>query len=430
MPSQLQPLPNSVNNLFRLLFAVMTLAFLANCFTPLHIHFDSIRYYNIKDCIEFGCAPDSFAATDYLPYGYTALLIILSKLGILNAFFIAFVNCIYLFAGTYFIQKIFKGLVHPLLLFVIILFNWTVIKFAAHPLSEMQYIFFSCTSLYCFHLYTQKKNYGWLALAFLSGFLTVLTRTVGVSILPALVLGVLYEHREQIKRIIRKNKLLVIVIIGVLVVALVALVFFAKQLKIDDYTHLLNERLGKGLGSFIGENIQNHLRELGEVLLNLPSSKLLDYLPASTGLALFIALGAGTLIWILYALFAKNSQIPFFIRMYLLFYIFIILNWPYYDPRFWVPVLPLLVAVLLRTPFNRWTWLKWLSRAWLAVYLALGFFAAGYALKTGFNKAEFAKKQANGVYRNEYETYFFGKPQSDTAGTVDPNVEQILKKYN
>lgn len=426
MQSQLQPLSNSTNNLLRLLFAVITLAFLANCFTPLHIHFDSVRYFNIKDCIEFGCAPDSFAATDYLPYGYTALLITLSKLGILNAFFIAFVNCLFLFAGVYFVQKIFKGLVHPYLLFVVVLFNWTVIKFAAHPLSEMQYIFFSCTSLYCFHLYTQKKSYGWLALAFVFSIFTVLTRTVGVSLLPALMLGVLYQHRAEIGRIIRKNKLL----ITGCIIALVVLAFFAKQLKIGDYTGLLNERLGNGLGSFIGVNLQNHLRELGEVLVNLPSGKLLEYLPPSAGMALFIALGAGTLLWLLYALFAKNSQIPFYIKMYLLFYSFIILNWPYYDPRFWVPVLPLLVAVLLRTPFNRWPWLKWLSRIYLSVYIALGVFAAAYALKLGFNKAAFAQKQANGVYRNEYETYFFGKPQSDTATMLDQNVEQILKKYN
>jgi hypothetical protein len=53
-----------------------------------------------------------------------------------------------------------------------------------------------------------------------------------------------------------------------------------------------------------------------------------------------------------------------------------------------------------------------------------------YSLKTGLNKEEFAKKQANGVYRNEYETYFFGKPLSDTAVHLDQNVVDILNRYN
>ncbi len=185
--------------IFRGLFAIMALAYMATCFTPLHIHFDSIRYYNIKDCIEFGCPPDSIAATDYLPYGYTGLLIALSKMGILNAFFIVFVNCVYLFTGIWFVQKIFREQLSSFLFYCIVLFSWTVIKFSAHPLSEMQYIFFSCASLYCFHLYTKQKGYKWMILAFVLGILTMLTRTVGISLIPRIGAGsdVPAQNRDQ-----------------------------------------------------------------------------------------------------------------------------------------------------------------------------------------------------------------------------------------
>jgi hypothetical protein len=416
----------SYNRIFRGLFAIMALAYLATCFTPLHIHFDSIRYYNIKDCIEFGCPPDSFAATDYLPYGYTGLLIALSKMGILNGFFIVLVNFIYLLLGIWFVQKIFREQLSPFLFYCIVLFSWTVIKFSAHPLSEMQYIFFSCASLYCFHLYTKQNGYKWMILAFLLGILTMLTRTVGISLIPALVLGVMYQHRTEISRIIRKNKLVLIAIL----VVLAGLAFFAKYLKVLDYTSLLKSSMGQGLGSFFGENLKNHLQELGEVFLNMPASKLMSYLPGAAGPALFIVFGLAVLVWFFWTLFARRSAIPFYIKMYLLFYSFIIINWPYYDPRFWVPVLPLIVAVLLQTPFSSKPWLRSLSKVYLGVYLMLGIFAAVYSLKTGLNKEEFAKKQANGVYRNEYETYFFGKPLSDTAVHLDQNVVDILNKYN
>ena len=116
--------------------------------------------------------------------------------------------------------------------------------------------------------------------------------------------------------------------------------------------------------------------------------------------------------------------------MYLLFYIIIIMNWPYYDPRFWVPVLPLMVIVILQTPFNSRPWLKGVSRIYLTAYLALGLFAAAYSLYVGLDKERFAKNQAKGVYRNEYEIDFFGKPQTDTAVYVDPEVLNILKKYD
>jgi hypothetical protein len=420
------PANTLVNRLVTLLLFAMALIYVAGCFTPLHIHFDSIRYFNIKDCIQYGCDPNSEVAKDYLPYGYTGLLIALSKVGILNAFSIVFVNCIYLFAALYFVSKIFKGLIHPALFVVIALFNWTVIKFAMHPLSEMQYLFFSSASLYCFYIYTQKKSYGALALAFVFAIGTVLTRTVGITLFPALILGILWQYRTELKRIIQKNKILLIV----LALAAVAMVFFAKQLKIVDYTSLLKEPLEKGLGNFIGENLKNHFTELAEVFVNMPANKVEGYLPGSTGKILFIAIGVVCLAWILICLFSSKSRIPFYIRAYLAFYIFIIFNWPYYDPRFWVPVLPLLVILVLRTPFTLSSLLKIFSRLYLAIYLLLGFAAAAYALYTGFNKERFSRSQAAGDYKNEYEIHFFGKPLTDTATQIDPNVVEILKKYD
>lgn len=421
------PINATMSNLFRLAMFGMAVVYLVSCFTPLHIHFDSIRYYNIKDCIEYGCPPDSFAATDYLPYGYTGLLITLSKLGVLNAFSITFVNCLFVFAGLFFVYKIFVGKVHPFLFAVLALFNWTVIKFVTHPLSEMQYIFFSGASLYCFYLYTQKKSYLHLALAFVFCLLTILTRTVGIALLPALVLGIVWEYRDQLKRVVQKNKLL---IAGVVVVGVAGVIFSASKLKITDYTNLLKGPLEKGVGNFLGENLKNHFTELTEVFFNTPSSKLMGYLPGSIGTGLFVALGVILFGWVMYNTFSKRSSIPFYIRMYLLFYSVIILNWPYYDPRFWVPVLPLLVVVVLQTPFNSKPLIKGVSRLYLAGYLALGLFAAAYSLYVGLNKERFAQKQASGVYRNEYETKFFGKPQSDTATHIDAEVLNILRKYD
>lgn len=420
------PTNTLVTRLFTFAMLAMGVIYITGSFTPLHIHFDSIRYYNIKDCIQYGCDPNSEAAKDYLPYGYTALLITLSKLGILTAFTVVFVNCLYLFAALYFVKKIFAKLVHPVLFVLIALCNWTVIKFAMHPLSEMQYLFFSCASLYCFHRYIQKKSYAQLALAFLFAIGTVLTRTVGISLIAALVLGIVYQHKAELTRIVRKNKILLIIV----ALAAVAVIFFAKPLKIRDYTSLLEGSLEKGIGNFIGENLKNHFTELAEVFINLPANKVTGFLPGSLGTVLFIVIGVVCLLWLLVCTFSSSSRIPFYIRAYMAFYMFIIFNWPYYDPRFWVPVLPLLVIFILRTPFRLPSLAKMLSRLYLAVYLLIGLLAAAYALYTGFNKERFARNQAAGDYRNEYEIHFFGKPQTDSATHVNQNVVDILEKYD
>jgi hypothetical protein len=420
------PINSTMGNLFKLAMYAMALVYLASCFTPLHIHFDSIRYYNLKDCMEHKCDPGSFAATDYLPYGYTTLLLIFSKLGILKSFSIILINCIYVFAGLYFIKKIFEQQVHTYLLIVVVLFNWVLIKFVTHPLSEMQYIFFSSASLYCFYLYRQKNSYFYLGLSFVLCILTIFTRTVGIALVPTLIFGVAWQHKEELKRIINKNKALLVIVAALCV----ALVFLARALKIVDYTNLLKGPLSQGVGHFLGTNLQNHFTELAEVFINLPSNKVMTYLPSSLGTIAFVALGVCCFAWFMYGTFSKRSNIPFFIRVYLLFYSFIILNWPYYDPRFWVPILPLIAAVILRTPFNSKPIIKAFGRLYLAVYLALGVFAALYSVYIGFDKERFSRNQAKGVYRNEYEVHFFRKPQSDTATHIDQNVLDILNKYD
>jgi len=425
MQQPLYPVNATVNRLITLALFVMAIIYLAACFTPLHIHFDSIRYYNIKDCIEHGCAPESFASKDFLPIGYTGLLLTLSKLGILNGFAIVFVNCLYLFAGLYFIRKVFDKLVHPVLFMVIALLHWTVIKFSMHPLSEMQYIFFSGASLYCFHSYLQKKSYWHLAFAFLFAIATFLTRTIGISLLPALVLGIMWQHRQQLRRLIKKNSILLIIII----LAGVALIYFGRE-KVMEYSSFLEGPLEKGLGNFIVDNAKHHFAELAELFINMPGNKLMSYLPASLGELAFILLGIVCFAWLMWSMFSSRARIPFYIRAYVLFYMFIIFNWPYYDPRFWLPLLPLMVIIIMRTPLSKPTWLKGVGRLYLGIYLLLGLLAAAYALYTGFDKERFARNQAAGEYRNEYEIHFFGKPLSDTATQVDQNVLEILNKYD
>jgi len=54
--------------------------YLLNCVSHLRLHTDMLRYFAIKDCVELGCPPDSVAAKDYLPWGYTGLLLLLSKI--------------------------------------------------------------------------------------------------------------------------------------------------------------------------------------------------------------------------------------------------------------------------------------------------------------------------------------------------------------
>jgi hypothetical protein len=54
--------------------------------------------------------------------------------------------------------------------------------------------------------------------------------------------------------------------------------------------------------------------------------------------------------------------------------------------------------------------------------------SVAYYTYTSFDKKELAKKQDAGIWRNEYETYFFGKSVQDSIPINDAVVD-ILKKY-
>lgn len=105
-------------------------------------------------------------------------------------------------------------------------------------------------------------------------------------------------------------------------------------------------------------------------------------------------------------------------------------NWPFYDPRFWVPVIPLMVIVIMQGALPLPKFFKYFASVALPVYIVMGLLSVGYITYTTFNKRSFANTQANGAYKNEYEIVFFGKPQSDTAIHINEEALHVIERYS
>jgi hypothetical protein len=424
LSSSLTPGRNRYDNLLRALFVVLAGVYLVNCLSPLRLCVDTIRYFGIKDCIEFGCDPNSDAAKDYMPYGYTMLLILLSKLGILRSFSIVLINCAYLFGGIFLVTKMTGQTARKWTVAVLILLNWTIIKFVTHPLSEMQYLFFSIASLYFFRQFDKSRKATPLILTFLAGILAFLTRSVGIALFAALIAGLLWIYRKQVIDILTKNKLL----IGILVLLVIGVVIFSRLLGLNHYSGVMSNQFQKGLTRF--SIIHWHFREWGEIGMNASIAKAAHYFPGNTGEIFFVGMGILFCVLFFYTLFFRKNTIPDIVKIYLLFYALLMFNWPFYDPRFWVPVLPLIIAVAVEAAAQMKNRVgKIVAILFLASYAAMGVGAVGYITYTSLHKEAFARSQANGVYRNEYETRFYGHPMSDTARKFDPLATNILNKY-
>jgi hypothetical protein len=409
--------------LFKWCIYILGFLYFLNCFTPLRLHYDMLRYFSIKDCIESKCPPGA-DPIDYLPYGYTALLLLFSKLGILRSFTLVLINCLYLFGGLFFVRKIFNYIRSPFFLFFLVLMNWAIIKFVTHALSELQYLFFSMAALYAFNKFIRNRNFRNLILAFLLAGLALLTRTVGIALIAAMLVTLIWEYRKKLIVLLKKNW---IVVVALALCAVMAIIF-SKQLGLDYYLSVIPRQFREGL--HFSKVLVWHFSEWGEILLNNPKAKMISFLPSPFGFWLFLITGILGVSGFIYICFIKNNNVPLIVKTYLFFYLLLLFNWPFPDPRFWVPIIPLIAAVISQNAFSQRPAMRLASFFCLSVYSVFGLIAISYITYTSFNKKELSKTQASGVFRNEYETHFFGKPLSDTATRVNPNLVDFLNKYD
>jgi len=425
--------------------------YLLNCFAPLRLEYDSVHYFSLKECLENVCPPGFRAAGDPHPMGYPILLWILARLGVLHAFVIAAINAFFLAGSLFFVQKSFPSSLRSGVFFPLVLFQWTVIKFFAYPLSEMQYLFFSAGCIFCFQKYAGGRYAGgkyvegkyaggkrmvWLAAAVMAAGLAFFTRSAGGVLAPALLAGSIWQHRQKLKANGVRNILLALA--GI--VCLVGVLYFSRALRLDLY---LNSFKDRNSGIVL---MREHFSEWGQLLLNVPGNKVTGLLPG-WGKWLLVLAGILLAALFLYALLIRRKEIPPVISVYLIAYSLLIFNWPFYDARFWIPVVPFVAMLVpsLGKPGRGKMWedgrqrerggkrvfrMGGILRVVLTVYVVMGLGAAGYSTYTAFNKKALARTQAGGIFRNEYETYFFGRPLSDTATRTDRYVLSILKRYN
>jgi hypothetical protein len=206
----------------------------------------------------------------------------------------------------------------------------------------------------------------------------------------------------------------------------VIVAIFSKQLGLNHYTSVLSNIHGVRYS----EVILWHFSEWGEILMNVSRFKVVGFLPAPVGDQFFIFMGILGFCGFVYVCFIKKNNIPFIVKSYLLFYLLLMFNWPFSDPRFWVPIIPLIAGVISQTPSFDNRLVRSFSFLYLLVYSMLGLISVGFLTYSSLNKKELSKTQAKGIYRNEYEVHFFGKPLSDTAKYVDPRLVDFLNKYD
>ena len=405
-----------------LLVSAFVALYLVNCLSPLRLTNDTVRYFNIKEWVEAGKPAGAPAAGDFLPFGYVWLLLLLSKLALCRSLYISFIQLCYFMAALWFVQQLFNSAIAWWKLCCLALLNWASLKFVITPLSEMQFLFFTTASLYFFNRWMRSGRNIQLLSSVLFCAAAIFTRTAGLALAAALCITLVIRNR---RRIINHAGGYAVPLVAAGAVMFV--IICAGPLHVREYTGFLHEHFAGGIATFFYTNIREHLIDLAALFINAPGRKLY-FIPVPLASSVYFTAGLWGFGCMLYLLLHRNNKTPVSVRIYLLCYLAVIMNWPYFEPRFFVPLVPFFIAVILQHVTAALPPVRKLMALYSMAYVAAGVAAITYYTYTSLHHEALAVKQDAAMWRNEYETHFFGRPLSDTATVVRPGIDRMLKR--
>ena len=405
---------------------VVVIVYLINFFTPFRLTNDTVRYFALLEDRQ-GTWPAAFGQPkDFLPLGYVFFLELLSWLRVLNPFGIALFQLLYLAGSLYFIKKLFGASLNTWLFALLTLLNWTTIKLVMTPLSELQFLFFSCATIYSYQRFTETRTWWQLALTILLCGMSFLTRTAGIVLFVTLILSFLLSNRGVLITWLRQH--LAVALAGGIGL-LAGLAFLVTRPKFIIYMGYFWRPLVQDRGLFFTRNLRLHLMDWAELFINSPLSKVEKLVSPTLAGIIYLLAGLFFLGGLLWLLAKHRARIPLVVTVYLVLYLALIFNWPFYEARFFFPILPLVFAVFLLHFATASRLEQRAGLAFLCYYLLAGIFVMVYYSRLSLDKEFMMKRHDAGKWQTEYGYLFNGRPVSDSTA-VDLKALYILRKYN
>jgi hypothetical protein len=362
------------------------------------------------------------------PPGYPALLAVLMRVGLAHPWAIVGLNVVLLSVGLFatyslLIREFFEDKAVVLIICSFFLLSFVVVKHFTIPLTDVP---FFCCSMCCLAVMSQttKMDWNWrfvilAVVAWLLAVAAITVRRVGVALVPPLVFMIVCspQFKSLLKRLSRGTKLIIIVVSVFVGVGTVHMV--AKTSTLSDFIGVAKK---SKISTLVLQILSYRLTEFGELLVNVPMSMTptkLHVMVPWIGLLLFLLT--------LFGLAAKRREISS-TEVFLVCYMGILFAWPYYDARFWLPVIPLLIAysVLavksLRLPNG-------VIAIYCIVFATLGFVAIAYSTRISFAGSTFPDRYGDGTLRPTYCAAFKSCRDGGDSNKVDAKVLRLLREY-
>jgi hypothetical protein len=412
----------------QILLLVLAICFVLQVFSPLRLNNDAITLLSMGESAAHGGGFLNDGQKTFLPSGYPALLAVLLKAGFAHPWVIVGLNMVFLSVGLFaaycvLSREFFEDRTLILLICSFSLLSYVVIKHSTIPLTDVP---FFCCSMSCIAVMSRARrvdsNLRFAVLASASGLLAVAAmavRTVGVALFPPLIFVIVssLEWGSLLKGFSIRARL-IIAAVWVLVGGGATLLLATTKY----WGFLIGVAKNANVPGLILQILSDRLLELGELLGNFPTSKLptkLHFMVPWMGLVLLVV--------VLLGLATKRKKIgP--TEVFLICYMGILFAWPFYDARYWLPVIPLLIAyTVLAVKSLRFP--KAVIAIYCIAYATLGFGVIAYSSRISFAGCKFADRYGDGSLRATYCATLRACGDCGDPHKVDAKVLRLLREY-
>lgn len=362
------------------------------------------------------------------PPGYPALLAALLRAGLAHPWVIVGLNMVFLAVGLFaaysvLAREFFQDRTVVLMVCSFSLLSYVVIKHSTLPLTDVPFFCFCMGSLAVMS-YARKMDSGWrlggvVIGAALLAVIAMMVRTIGAALFPPLVFVIVTSPQlvGWLKGLSFKGRL-----VAGGGAALAGGAAALMLVRTPYWRFFIGGGKGK-MGSLLLQTLFYRVSELGEVFVNCPLSKL----PARLHVAVPPG-GVLLILLVLLGLWMKRRRVSPS-EVFLVCYVGVLVVWPYSDARYWLPVIPLLIAYAIvavksvRLP-------KAVVAIYCVAYAALGFGVIAYSTRITFAGAKFPDRYGDGRLRPTYCAALRSCEDGGEPDKVDAKVLRLLQEYN
>ena len=422
--------------IFRSVIILLTVCYCLQVFTPLRLNNDAIVLLSMGESAAHGRGFLDEGRPTVFPQAYPALLSMMLRLGVASSSVIVGMNVLFLAVGmlalrSLLLQSVTQNEATIQSIVILSLLSFVVVKHFPVPLTDIPFfgVAMSCVAVTTYASKLKPASRQFLQWMFLSWFLVLVSiffRRNGVALVPMVIWMLLFraEARARFRRIATRTQ------IGVVLISMGAGIAMAwgigKTSTLRDVSSVVR---GADLLRLPFQVMNYRLTELGELAANIPKSKFPfsdEIVFPSIGVVVLFLVGGG-----LRALRRECRYHVEAVDVFVVSYVAILFVWPYYDTRFWVPVVPLLIAYAGQffSHVLRSRLLRRVVAVYMAVFVALGLLALGYSTRITFAGPKFPDRWGDGTLRPTYCAALNSCGSSFDERNVNAKALHLLRVY-